>query len=115
MSHLPAIRPPESLPNLLPPATPDANLGRATPVANLARAAGASPAVPTHGFANPQGNLSEAARPVYEALQAAAAFPPSTNPAYMLPSNGNFLRLFSAVQAVAVERIYPAPIFSFTA
>ncbi|HTV94050.1 MAG TPA: hypothetical protein VMG98_15195 [Verrucomicrobiae bacterium] len=69
----------------------------------------------TYRFAGPLGNLSEAAKPVFEALQAAAALPPSSNPGFVLPANGDFLRLFSAVTAIAAERIYPAPIFSFSA
>ncbi len=66
-------------------------------------------------FANSVTNLSEAAKPVFDALQAAVALPPSSNPGYVLPANGNFLRLFSAVTAIAAERVYPAPIFSFSA
>jgi len=61
------------------------------------------------------GNLSEAAKPTFQALQAAATLPPAANPAFVLPANGNFLRLFAALQAAAAERIYPAPVFSFTA
>lgn len=103
--NLPAIR--TTAPTVLPPATP------VTAAANLVR----SPAfgVSTYRFANPAGNLSEAAKPVYEALQSAAALPPTTNPGYVLPANENILRLFSAVQAIAAERIYPAPVFSFSA
>jgi len=67
-------------------------------------------------FAQSGLNLSEAAKPVYQALQSAAAFPPSANPSYVLPvQTGNFLRLFSTVQAIAAERLYPAPVFSFLA
>ena len=65
--------------------------------------------------ASPVENLSAAAKPVFEALQATAALPPSSNPGFVLPANGDFLRLFSAVSAIAAERIYPAPIFSFSA
>jgi len=61
-------------------------------------------------------NLTEASKPVYQALQSAAAYPPSTYPSYVLPTNtSSFLRLFSTVQAIAAERIYPAPVFSFLA
>jgi hypothetical protein len=61
------------------------------------------------------GNLSEAAKPAFEALQASVALPPSSSPGFVLPANGNFLRLFSAVTAIAAERVYPAPVFSFSA
>jgi hypothetical protein len=61
------------------------------------------------------GNLSEAAKPAFEALQASVALPPSSSPGFVLPANGDFLRLFSAVSAIAAERIYPAPVFSFSA
>jgi len=105
MSHLPAIPAATALPTLA---------AGASPVANLARAA-RSFAAPAYAFANPSGNLSEAARPVYQALQAAIALPPSATPEFILPAGGSFLRLFTAVQAVAAERIYPAPIFSFSA
>jgi hypothetical protein len=104
--NLPAIRAAEST-TILPPATP------VTAAANLVRAPAFG--VSTYHFANPVGNLSEAAKPVFEALQSAAAFPPSAIPTYVLPTNGNFLRLFSQVQAIAAERIYPAPVFSFSA
>jgi hypothetical protein len=75
----------------------------------------ASSQAPSYAFAGSAGNLSQAAKPVFEALQSAAAFPPSASPTYILPVNGNFLRLFSAVQALAAERVYPAPVFSFIA
>lgn len=79
-------------------------------------------AAPSYGFAdydhtaaNTQ-NLTAVSKPVYQALQSAAAFPATANPSYVLPSDAsNFLRLFSVIQATAVERIYPAPIFSFLA
>ncbi|HTX56823.1 MAG TPA: hypothetical protein VMD47_06935 [Candidatus Acidoferrales bacterium] len=68
-----------------------------------------------HTIANTE-NLTEASRPTFQALQSAAALPASVNPGYVLPSNtSDFLRLFSVVQSTAVERIYPAPIFSFLA
>lgn len=68
-----------------------------------------------HAIANTQ-NLTELSKPVFQALQSVAAFPASANPSYVLPSDAsNFLRLFSAVQSTAVERLYPAPIFSFLA
>ncbi len=93
---------------LLPSATP------VTAASNLVRAQAFG--VSSYRFANPAGNLSEAAKPIFEALQSAAAFPPSANPTYVLPVNGsNFLRLFTAVQALAAERVYPAPVFSFRA
>jgi hypothetical protein len=60
-------------------------------------------------------NLSEAAHPVYQALQSAGAIPPSSDPTFVPPASGSALRLFAAVQAVAAERIYPAPVFSFSA
>ncbi len=60
-------------------------------------------------------NLSQAAFPTYQALQSAAVVPPSTDPTFVPPANGNALRLYSAVQAIAAERVYPAPIFSFSA
>jgi hypothetical protein len=105
--NLPAIRTTEP-PTILPPATPvtaASNLVHAPPLA-----------VSLYRFANPSGNLSEAAKPVFEALQSAAAFPPSATPTYVLPTDGSdFLRLFTAVQAIAAERIYPAPVFSFQA
>jgi hypothetical protein len=96
----------------LPPVTP--------PTESIPRAAPAFSA-PSYEFADFDdsfarlANLSEVSEPVYQALQSAAAFPPSANPGYVLPSNGNFLRLFNAVQAIAAERIYPAPVFSFRA
>ncbi len=92
----------------------------AAPTETLPRAALAF-AAPAYGFADYDDslsdltNLSQVSKPVYEALQSAAAFPPSANPSYVLPPNSNFLRLFSAVQAIAAERIYPAPVFSFRA
>jgi hypothetical protein len=58
-------------------------------------------------------DLSQAARPVYEALQSAWTVPASKAPAFVLPPSGGVLRLFEAVQAIAAERVYPAPIFSF--
>jgi len=85
----------------LPPAHPVA------PVAEVAHVAPAPPAVP--------GNLSQAAQPVYDALQSAPALPPSATPLFIPPVNGNVLRLYAAVQALAAERIYPAPVFSFRA
>jgi hypothetical protein len=60
-------------------------------------------------------NLSEAAKPVYQALQAATTIPPSADPTFVPPSGGNALRLYAAVQAIAAERVYPAPVFSFSA
>jgi hypothetical protein len=107
--NLPALR---SIDLPIPAALP-VTAAPPTTVLNLPRAS--SFAAPAYGFAGTAGNLSQAAKPVFEALQAAAAFPPSANPTYVLPANGNFLRLFSAVQAIAAERVYPAPVFSFTA
>jgi hypothetical protein len=61
-------------------------------------------------------SLSAQAAPTFAVLQAGAGLPPSANPAYVLPASAQgFLRLFAALQAVAVERIYPAPVFSFQA
>ena len=99
MSISPVISATDTL--TLPPAHP------VTPVAEVARVQ--PPASATHG------NLSQAAAPVFEALQSAAEFPPSMDPTYVLPVGGDYLRLFSAVQAIAAERVYPAPVFSFTA
>jgi hypothetical protein len=99
MSITPVAAAPETL--TLPPAHPVA------PVAEVAR-------VQPSTWAS-HANLSQAAQPVFEALQSAAAFPPSATPSYVLPPNSNILRLFSAVQAIAAERVYPAPVFSFTA
>ncbi len=99
MSITPVGPAPQTL--TLPPAHP------VVPVAEVARVQPATPA--NHG------NLSQAAQPVFDALQSAAAFPPSADPTYVLPANGSFLRLFNAVQAIAAERVYPAPVFSFTA
>jgi hypothetical protein len=106
-SHLPL----PAAPTVPPVPAPTETLPRAT----LAFAA------PAYGFADYDHslsqltNLSQVSKPVYEALQSASAFPPSANPTYVLPPNSNFLRLFSAVQAIAAERIYPAPVFSFRA
>ena len=85
----------------LPPAHP------VTPVAEVVRVAPSTLKAP--------GNLSAAAAPVYQALQAASSLPPSVSPSFILPANGNALRLYAAVQAIATERIYPAPVFSFRA
>ena len=63
----------------------------------------------------PAGNLSQTAYPVYEALQAATTLPPSADPTFVPPPDGNALRLYAAVAAIAAERVYPAPVFSFTA
>jgi hypothetical protein len=61
-------------------------------------------------------NLSQAAAPVYAALQSAWALETSSAPAFILPPQGaGALRLFEAVAAIATERIYPAPVFSFAA
>lgn len=78
-----------------------------TPVAEVVRAAPLATPAP--------GNLTQAASPVYEALQAAATLPPSPNPTFIPPATGNALRLYAAVQALAAERVYPAPVFSFRA
>jgi len=92
-------------------------------VVSLERAPAAGPfAAPAQGFAGDghtaagSQNLTALSKPVYQALQSAAAFPASANPSYVLPADAsNFLRLFSAIQATAVERVYPAPVFSFLA
>lgn len=78
-----------------------------SPVAQVVRAAPETPVA--------KGNLSQVAAPVYEALQSAAALPPSPNPTFIPPATGNALRLYAAVQALAAERVYPAPVFSFRA
>ncbi|HEX8806219.1 MAG TPA: hypothetical protein VF741_04680 [Candidatus Aquilonibacter sp.] len=109
--NLPAIRTTDILPAV---ATPSVAVTPPTAVLDAPHATSAFSGS-HYGFVGSAGNLSEAAKPVFEALQSAAAFPPSTNATYVLPINGNFLRLFSAVQAVAAERVYPAPVFSFTA
>jgi hypothetical protein len=109
--QLPAIRVTD-----LVPAVTSQSIPMASPITvqNLPRAS--SFQEPTYGFVGSAGNLSQAAKPVFEALQSAAAFPPSAVPSYVLPVNGsNFLRLFTAVQEIAAERIYPAPVFSFQA
>jgi hypothetical protein len=71
-------------------------------------------AIPSPHSAGP--NLSQAAAPVYAALQSAWALETSSVPAFILPPAGaSVLRLFEAVAAIAAERVYPAPIFSFAA
>jgi hypothetical protein len=61
-------------------------------------------------------NLSEQAAPVYQVLRAGATIPPSSAPGYVLPPYGHgFSQLFNAIQAIAVEHVYPAPVFSFSA
>jgi hypothetical protein len=60
-------------------------------------------------------NLSQTAYPTYQALQSVAGIPPSSDPTFVPPASGNALRLYSAVQAIAAQRVYPAPIFSFSA
>lgn len=105
--NLPAIRSTDAPVVVLPPPTP------VVPAASLVPAAPFR--APAYRFDDASGNLSQAAKPVFEALQAAVALPPSSNPAFVLPANGDFLRLFAAVQAIAAERIYPAPVFSFSA
>ncbi len=60
-------------------------------------------------------NLSQLAAPVYQALQSTAAFPPSSDPTFVVPLGTGVLRLYEAVQAIAAERLYPAPVFSFAA
>ena len=92
--------PPPTQTVTLPPAHP------VTPTANVVHVAPAPAA---------QGNLSQAAGPVYEALQAASTLPPAPNPTFIPPASGNALRLYAAVQALAAERVYPAPVFSFRA
>jgi hypothetical protein len=59
-------------------------------------------------------NLSLAAAPVYQALQSAWAAADAHVPLFVLPPDGgSVLRLYEAVQAIAAERVYPAPVFSF--
>jgi hypothetical protein len=60
-------------------------------------------------------NLTQLAAPVYQALQSTAAFPASSDPAFVVPLGTGVLRLYEAVQAIAAERVYPAPVFSFAA
>ncbi len=61
-------------------------------------------------------NLSQQAAPTYQVLQGGAGLPPSANPSFVLPPGGaGFLRLYAALEAIAVEHVYPAPIFSFSA
>jgi hypothetical protein len=60
-------------------------------------------------------NLTQLAAPVYQALQSTAAFPASSDPAFVVPLGLGVLRLYEAVQAIAAERVYPAPVFSFAA
>jgi len=105
--NLPAVRPGDAPAVLSPPSLPavtPAALRQAAPLDESA-----------HQIAGSLGNLSAAAKPVYEALQAAGSLPPAADPTFVLPANGDFFRLFSAIQAAQAERIYPAPIFSFSA
>jgi hypothetical protein len=61
-------------------------------------------------------NLSEQAAPTFRVLQGGGGLPPSGSPSFVLPPNGvGFLRIFTALEAIAVEHVYPAPIFSFSA
>ena len=94
----------------IPPSTQTVTLPPAHPVAPVADVVHVVPAAPAA-----QGNLSQAAGPVYEALQAASTLPPAPNPTFIPPASGNALRLYAAVQALAAERVYPAPVFSFRA
>jgi hypothetical protein len=67
-------------------------------------------------FASVEGNLTQQAASVFQVLRAGTTYPASSNPSYVLPVDGFGLsRLFSTLQAIAVERVYPAPIFSFQA
>ncbi|MGC2128513.1 MAG: hypothetical protein WA629_00330 [Candidatus Aquilonibacter sp.] len=79
------------------------------PVAAIAPGPRAEPA------ASASQNLSQAAYATYQVLQSVAGIPPSSDPTFVPPPNGNALRLYSAVQAIAAERVYPAPVFSFSA
>jgi hypothetical protein len=61
-------------------------------------------------------DLSAAAAPTYRVLQGGGGLPASATPSFVLPANGRgFLALFNALQAIAVEHVYPAPVFSFSA
>lgn len=61
-------------------------------------------------------NLSNEAASTFQVLQGGAASPASGSPAFVLPADAaGFLRLYQALQAIAIERVYPAPIFSFQA
>ncbi|MGA7569248.1 MAG: hypothetical protein WCC70_04755 [Candidatus Aquilonibacter sp.] len=71
-------------------------------------------AAPREPAASASQNLSQTAYPTYQALQSVTAIPPSSDPTFVPPPNGNALRLYAAVQAIAAERVYPAPIFSFS-
>ena len=74
-----------------------------------------SPASVAQGL-SPSGNLSQQAAGTYHVLSGGAAFPASNTPTFVLPANARgLIQLYNAIQAVAVERIYPAPIFSFNA
>jgi hypothetical protein len=61
-------------------------------------------------------NLSQQAAGTYHVLSGGAAFPASNTPTFVLPANARgLIQLYNAIQAIAVERVYPAPIFSFSA
>jgi hypothetical protein len=61
-------------------------------------------------------NLTAAAAATYRVLGGGAAYPPSSTPSFVLPANGlGYLQLYQTLLAIAVERVYPAPIFSFEA
>lgn len=65
-------------------------------------------------LASVDGNLTQQAAKVFSVLRAGTTY--TSTPAYVLPANGVGLsRLFSTLQAIAVERVYPAPLFSFQA
>jgi hypothetical protein len=85
----------------------------AAPVAS----AETNPVVPTSVLlASVEGNLTDQAAQVYAVLRAGSTIPASYSPGYVLPVNEfGFSRLFSTLAAIAVEHVYPAPIFSFQA
>ncbi|HEY5340586.1 MAG TPA: hypothetical protein VIK27_06135 [Candidatus Aquilonibacter sp.] len=93
---------------ILSPVTTALTPDRGTPAATSAASAAASS--PSNA------NLSQQAAPIYQVLQGGAGLPPSANPSFVLPPSGaGFLRLYAALEAIAVEHVYPAPIFSFSA
>ena len=87
------------------------------PVQHASTALAAASAVPAVSTSpTPSGNLSQQAAKTYQVLQGGAGFPPSSDPTFVLPPDGRgFIQLFNTIQAIAVEHVYPAPIFSFNA
>ena len=88
------------------------------PVQRPLPAAAATALVPAAQNASsaPSGNLTQQAVKTYQVLQGGAGFPPSADPTFVLPPDSRgFVQLFNTIQAIAVEHVYPAPIFSFSA